>query len=395
MTCGGAAEDDAGEAELIEKLSAIGYVAGSEPAEGPSGVTIHDKAAAQPGLNLLTSGHEPVALLMDMDGEVLHSWRAEFRSVFPDHPKAGPVEPSRNFWRVARLLPNGDLIAIWELYGLFKLDRDSNLVWALQVRAHHDLQITPDGRIHHLEAARRELPEIPGRQVIENFLVERDADGRELNRLAVSEALRNIDWVDLRRVFWERNRSRGYRLTERARSDPFHTNSLHILSSAEALRLGGPFRPRDALISMAMLDTIAVVDPSSADVRWWQQGPFGMQHQPRVTHDGKIVVFNNHHSPQSSAVQVFDPRNHQALFEYTGTDTDPLYSKRSGGADFLPNGNLLVMETDRGRVIEVAGDLRVVWEFRNPYRVGARRDRVARIYSVQRVPESAVSWLEP
>jgi DNA-binding beta-propeller fold protein YncE len=120
-----------------------------------------------------------------------------------------------------------------------------------------------------------------------------------------------------------------------------------------------------------------------------------MQHQPRVTHDGKIVVFNNHHSPQSSAVQVFDPRNHQALFEYTGTDTDPLYSKRSGGADFLPNGNLLVMETDRGRVIEVAGDLRVVWEFRNPYRVGARRDRVARIYSVQRVPESAVSWLEP
>jgi hypothetical protein len=392
----GAAPDTAGEAELLERLSAIGYVAGSEPAEGPFGVTVHDVEAAQPGLNLMTSGHAPVALLMNMGGEVLHTWRADFRSVFPDHPKtADGVDPRRNFWRVVRLLPNGDLIVLWELYGLFKLDRDSKLLWTRQVKVHHDVHVTPDGRIHHLEAERRAMPEIPGKRAIEDFIVERDADGNELHRVAISDVLRDIDWPELRRAFWERSRIRGYGLTQRGRYDPFHTNALRILSSADATRLGAPFRAGDALVSMAMLDTIAVVDPRTAKVRWWQQGPFGMQHQPRVTPDGGIVVFNNHYSGQRSAVQVLDPHRHEVTWEYTGSDTEPLHSRRSGGAEFLPNGNLLVVETDRGRVIEVTSDRKIVWEFRSPYRVGKQRDRVAGVYSMQRLSASEVAWLAP
>ena len=180
-------------------------------------------------------------------------------------------------------------------------------------------------------------------------------------------------------------------MTPKGRFDPFHTNSLHVLSSTDATRLGAPFRAGDALVSMAMLDTIAVVDPRNAKTRWWQQGPFGMQHQPRVSPDGKIVLFNNYHSRERSAVQVIDPSNHEITWEYTGTDSDPLYSKRSGGAEFLPNGNLLIVETDRGRVIEISPDKKVVWEFRNPHRVGG--DRVAGIPSMHRVA-SGIAWLE-
>ena len=91
IACDRAAEDPFDETERIEQLSAIGYVAGTDTAEGPSGVTVHDAAAAQPGLNLMTSGHAPVALLMNMDGEVLHSWRADFRSVFPDLSEVGQM----------------------------------------------------------------------------------------------------------------------------------------------------------------------------------------------------------------------------------------------------------------------------------------------------------------
>ena len=78
---------------------------------------------------MITSGHGPVALLMDLDGEVLHEWRAEFAQVFPDHPRfERAMEPRRDFWRNAWLLPNGDLLVIWELFGLFKLDRDSRVL---------------------------------------------------------------------------------------------------------------------------------------------------------------------------------------------------------------------------------------------------------------------------
>jgi len=381
------------EAELIERLSAIGYVAGSELPADRSGVTVREPGAA-PGLNLMTSGHGPTALLLDMDGAVLHTWRADFGKLFPEHPKAaeGPV-PARNFWRVARLLPNGDLIGLWELYGLFKLDRESSVIWSLPVKAHHDLQITPDGRLHHLEAERRQIPEIPDRLAIDDFLVERDPEGTEIRRLAISEALRAIDWSDLRRVFWERNWARGYGLTLRRRFDPFHTNSLQVLSAMDASALGAPFQAGDVLVSMAMLDTIAVIDPRTHAVRWWQQGPFGMQHQPRVAPDGGIVVFDNRHAPERSAVKIFDPRTHRAIWEYTGSQAEPLYSRRSGGAEFLSNGNLLVVETDRGRAFELTPEKRIVWEYRSPYRAGAQRDRVAGVYSMQRVAESDVAWL--
>jgi hypothetical protein len=330
-----------------------------------------------------------------MDGTILHEWRADFAQLFPEHPKfEGGKEPRRNFWRDARLFPNGDIIVIWELYGLFKLDRDSRVLWVVPAPVHHDLQLTESGEIVHLQSERKMIAGIAERQAIEDFIIVRDADGVELRRLAMSDALRNVHWLRLRKTFWARAKERGYGLHDKHIYDPFHTNSLWLLSSAEAARIGDPFRAGDALVSMAMLDTIAVVDPRTAKIRWWQQGPFGMQHQPRVTPDGKIVVFNNYHAPMRSAVQVFDPRNHKVTWEYTGTDSEPLYSKRSGGAQFLPNGNLLIVESDRGRVIEVRPDQRVVWEYRSPYRVGVGRDRVAAIPSMQRLAESEVAWLE-
>jgi hypothetical protein len=380
------------EVDLIEELSAIGYVAGAEPVGPRSGVTFHDTLRVQPGVNLFTSGHGPVALLVDMQGEVLHEWRVGFDELFPDHPHAEPgAGPRRNFWRVARLLPNGDLIAIWELYGIFKLDRNSRILWVVPGTAHHDLQITPDGRIHHLEAERRWLPEIEGRRSIDDVIVTRDSGGAELRRLMISDAMDNAVWTDLRKLFWLRNTARAYGLHSKARFDPFHTNSLHILSPEEARRLGAPFEAGDALVSMAMLDTIAVIDTQEGTARWWQQGPFGMQHHPRVTPGGEIVVFNNYRGKERSSVQVLDPQTRRVSWEYAGPAGESLFSLRSSGAQILPNGNFLIVETDRGRVLEVSPEKELVWEFRNPFRSGENADRVASIYSLDRVPEP--SWL--
>jgi hypothetical protein len=54
----------------------------------------------------------------------------------------------------------------------------------------------------------------------------------------------------------------------------------------------------------------------------------------------------------------------------------------------------LVVETDRGRALELAEDGEVVWEFRSPYRVGERADKVAGLYSLGRVGEDQTSWLD-
>ena len=60
----------------------------------------------------------------------------------------------------------------------------------------------------------------------------------------------------------------------------------------------------------------------------------------------------------------------------------------------LENGNTLVVETDRGRALELTEEGRVVWEFHSPYRVRQRGDRVASLFSLERVGANQASWLD-
>ena len=273
------------------------------------------------------------------------------------------------------------------------LDRNSQVLWAVPEPAHHALQLTESGEIVHLQAERKPIQGIEERLAIEDFIVVRDGGGRELRRIAMSEALRNVHWPRLRKAFWARSKERGYGLNEKSIYDPFHTNSLWLLSPAEAARLGDPFRAGDALVSMAMLDTIAIIDMEKGVTRWSQQGPFGMQHGPRPTPDGDIILFNNFLTAERSSVLTLNPRTRRVVREYTGPKSEPLHSRRSGRVQLLPNGNTMVVETDGGRALELAQDGEVVWEFHSPYRVHERGDKVASLYTLERVGADQTSWL--
>jgi hypothetical protein len=67
--------------QRIAQLEAIGYLSGSVEASTLAGVTLHDRERAYQGLNFYTSGHAPEAVLIDMDGSVLHRWRHEFLDI--------------------------------------------------------------------------------------------------------------------------------------------------------------------------------------------------------------------------------------------------------------------------------------------------------------------------
>ena len=119
-----------------------------------------------------------------------------------------------------------------------------------------------------------------------------------------------------------------------------------------------------------------------------------MQHQPHPTPDGHIILFNNFQTANASTVLTLDPRTRTVVSEYPGPETQPLHSARSGRVQVLANGNVLVVETDGGRALEVSGeDRRVVWQFLSPYRTGKNGVVVANLYSLDRVDESQTRWL--
>ena len=94
------------ESQMAE-LAALGYLQGYEVATDQVGVTINRPGLTHDGLNLHSSGHAQEALLMDMEGEILHRWSYEFRDAFEGHPELTRIYMPQDFdgWPLRRDFP--------------------------------------------------------------------------------------------------------------------------------------------------------------------------------------------------------------------------------------------------------------------------------------------------
>lgn len=372
--------------EQIERLESIGYVAGSTAAPAAENIVLHARGRAYPGLNFYTSGHAPEAVLIDMEGRVLHRWRSSFERSLPD--AAGRKQkPDAGFWRRAYLFENGEILALHEGLGIVRLDRDSRRVWSRAYPVHHDLHVAADGRIFVLTREAHLVPSVSRKMpVLEDYVSILDpASGEEQARISLLECFENSpqhDWRAAARAFWQRERTR--RLADNP-GDLFHTNSLEHLDGRIAER-APPFRAGSFLISLCHLDMIAVVDLERRRIDWTLGGIFGLPHDPTVAVDGTILVFDNNWQPGRSRVVALDPVRGEAVWEYRGTERRPFFSRTCGTAASLPNGNVLVTESDAGRAFEVTSAGEIVWEFYNPHRAGERGELIATLFEVVRLP---------
>jgi hypothetical protein len=379
--------------EKIEELEAIGYLAGSRQAPVDKHVTVHDPDGAFQGFNFYTSGHGPEAVLTDMEGNELHRWRREFHETWPDYPVRGR-KVNTLFWRRAWLFPNGDILAIHDGLGILKLDRDSNLIWATPNRAHHDLHVQPDGEIYVLTRQAHLVPRVnPQVPISEDFVSVLGPDGKERRRVSLLECFENSgaehSWIEAARKFWGKERTR------QLASDPediFHTNAIKVLDGSIAEHAPA-FRKGNVLTSMCHLDMIAVVDLDQCAVVWSMGDEFTLQHDPRLDRDGRLMVFDNNWRRERSRVVVLDPATREQLWEYGMQDQHAFWSRTCGAAQPLPNGNVLITESDNGRAFEVTRDKRMVWEFLNPHRAGDNDEYIATLFDLVRLPAAfPVDW---
>ena len=374
------------ERAALRELEAVGYAAGVRDARALTGVTRHDPERAHAGLNLYTSGHAAQALLVDMQGRVLHRWSKDFLDVWPDFPPEQSI-PGLQYWRRAHLSENGDLLAIHEGLALVKLDRDSQVLWALDNRAHHDLEVQPDGRIFVLtrepHVVERIHPRLP---VLEDYVVVLGPDGEERRRVSVLECVERSELeIDLRaRV--EHNQ------------DIFHTNSLEVLDGSLASRVSA-FRRGNVLVSLRHLDLLAVLDLRERRVVWAAQGEWRAQHDPTVLPSGRLLLFDNEGvfrlggEEHASTVLELDPLDLSVGWRYRGSELEPFYSETCGTAQRLPGGTTLITESDAGRAFEVTREGEVVWEYWNPHRAGPGGRYIATLFEMVRLPaDFPVDW---
>lgn len=374
--------------ELAGELAALGYVDGpvEAAADRVDGVSAHRAERTASGLNLVTPGGHPVAVLLDMDGEEVHRWTFGVRDAWPElpvdrHDSSRPVA-----WRRAEVLDGGDLLAIWSGYGMVRLDRDSRLKWASFLPVHHDFHTYDDGASVVLTrrfVARPEL-ELKGVEIMEDFLTWLDPDGLEVRSFSVLDAFMAYEgWPEL----WAQRPKR--------RADIFHTNAVFVLEQ-DWSHVHPAFGEGRILTSMRHLDALALVDPDTEEVVWAMTGEFSRQHDPQILPDGHLLVFDNHGgAKRSSQVLEYDLATGALVWSYRGTEDDPFTADSCGNAQRLDNGNTLINESSSGRAFEVDGNGEIVWAYQSPWRLAGDEQFVSRFYEFTRLDAGLdVGWLD-
>lgn len=357
--------------DLDTQLRALGYLTGYEAGSGASGV--RTTADAQPGLTLYTSGHAPEARLMDTSGHVIHHWRFEDSEVKPGLAQ---------WWRRARALPNGDLFAIADYWAIYKLDRNSKLLWRFDGRCHHDLDVTADGRVWVLTRESRVHPAFPGREIYDDSIAILAPDGTLMRKISILDAFVNSDFAPL-----------VMRSSERA--DILHTNTVEVLDGRLARRIPA-FRAGNVLVSLRATDTVAVIDITTERVVWALAGPWEAQHEPVVIGNDRLMVFDNRGRNGESRVVEIDPATQEVAWVYPRNAHTSLNAIAMGAAQRLSGGNTLIVESTRGHAIEVTGDGRTVWEFWNPERAGENGEFIATLPHMERLPaDFPHAWTTP
>jgi len=337
-----------------------------------------DLQRAFPGDMLFTSGHRPVATLSDHKGQVKHRWSIKFNDVWGNFP-VPKDHPGRRYMRRAHLLPNGELLAVFEGLSLIKLDKNSNLVWKTANRPHHDLHVGKDGEIHLLTSLARLLTR--GEQThpfMDDSVAVLDPNGKTNSEVSILDALEASEFAEL---------TNGIEL----KGEILAVNSIDVLDETQDERLP-QFQKGNVLLSLPNLSTVVVLDMEQRKIVWTGQGDFGFQQDVKMLPNGHLLMFDGRPSQPFRAVEL-DPATMGLVWSYSGAESDSTPGEVIGLVDRLPNGNTVITLSNTGRAIEVDPSGTVVWEFWNPSRAGEDEQLVATIPHLKRLESAPHKWL--
>lgn len=375
ISTGSQAEDEAFEKpedweQRLEMLRSVPYVAFSDSIadEANAGVLYYVAEKACDGYNLYCPKFSGQAVLLDMDGRIVHRWTLSSSS----EPQKGDTP--------AVMLSNGDLVVIQEYKKLLRLNWDSEVIWKKEMAVHHDVAPASDGSFY---AIVREDKEHRGLRVWFDVLVHMTAAGEEIDRWSTYDRLGELKGALDTRSFLDTvlDSARGRRLPKPRESsesqegeghrghtyDYFHMNTVSILPATVLGERDWRFHPGNLLVCFRSVNQIAVLERDTYRLLWaWGEGELEWPHHPTMLEDGHILIFDNGVQRQRSRVLKLDPLTGDIVWEYAAKPPEVFYSYTRGSAQGLPNGDVLICESDQGRAFEVTSEGEIVWMWLNP-----------------------------
>lgn len=379
--------------DFTEPRTGVNGRSGAATREGGGGVA--------PALTLITStwrdfGWNPGLKLIDRDGQVLHEWRVNPTELFSESDHRRGTSLSEQDVHGSTLLPDGDVVVNVEYAGTARLDACGDVEWTVSEGNHHSVARAADGSFWIPGVSQRRQP--TSQRYPEGYP---GLDGRIFHSLILrvspdGELLRTIPVLDL---LYENDLERFIpKNDQHDQEDVLHLNDVEPLSPEMAAEYP-LFEAGDLLASLRNLDLVLVFDPESLEVKWSASRPFIMQHDPDWMGDGWIGVLDNNWDDTErgtmlggSRVVALQPHTDSSRVLFPTADSDPFYTAHRGKWQQLGNGNLLLAESDEGRIVEVGPDGRTLWEWTAESYDDSSVPSVTRASRVDLTREEVAAW---
>jgi len=342
------------------------------------GVTISKPDKYFRGYTFFVSFLDEAAMLIDMDGKVVHTWNRELGA----------------HWHFAEMLPNGHVLVVANERGystkrngmqrVFELDWESKLVWESFAKGHHDAERLENGNTLIVCNGNALYPELNGEPVLYDYLQEvnqKDEVVWEWHFAPYVQQIRNLV---------------GKISPAKALGDYPHINTIESLPDNPLAAKDNRFKKGNLLISARHISVVFIIDKETGDVVWaWGPGQILGQHEPTMLENGNILLFDNGRGdpalperPYTRVIEI-DPVSNDIIWEYKTDPPEEFVSYVGSGNQRLPNGNTLICAMNWkgriGRIFEVTGENEIVWEYWNPFQ--------ERVYRAYRYPAAVVEKL--
>ena len=350
---------------------------------GRSGVEVSAPDKVQPGVTFVTGlfGRKLGARLYAANGELLHEWPINFFSIAAEEM----AYPFDALIHGDILYENGDFVANFDGRGIVRSSACGEILWQNRDRSHHSIDVDDNGDLWTpVYTATYNEPELTSSPFEFDAIARFDANtGEKLEQIDLVQALIKSDLV-------------GLALANSLKlNDMIHLNDAEVLS-AEMADAFPMFEAGDIALSSRNYSQIWVLDGKTHTVKWFHMGAVLGPHDPDFQPDGTITIFDNRpggaataengykgHRGGSRIVSV-DPATGKHTIAYASDSRNTFYTAYRGKHQVMENGNILITETDAGRVFEVTPDGEVVWSFIN----GFDDTQVGWVMKATKYPES-------
>lgn len=379
---GGEPADASIDPEELERLRSLGYLgtAGLPKLGTGRGASVLDPGAVAPGYTLIVFSGTCTSQILDPEGDVVRSWSDE----------------ACHRWDHAELLPGGDVVVVGSRFDedavadpietgryLMRLRPDGAIVWRKEINAHHDVSLTPDGKLLTLVMSRRRIPAVdPDNDVADDNLTLLSTDGDVLESFSLFDLLASS------KLRYPIQKAGVHDAGKSRLIDLLHCNSIRS-ASVPALAGRSPIYGRNAVIVTSRhQDEVMIVDWSTRELLWhWGRGVISGPHEGTVLANGNVLVFDNGLSRGWSRVLEFNPLAPAELRQFAPGGSK-FFDRVMGSCQRLPNGNTLIVHSEGGSALELTPQGSLAWTYEGTQQTpdGHR----VKIIRMRRVPEAMV-----